>query len=456
MIRDRRAILALLTALNFLNYIDRAVVSAVLEPMSTELGMSSFRGGLLNSAFLIGYFLTSPLFGARADKSTRKGLIALGVAIWSLATVGSGLATGFWSLLAARIVVGVGEASYAVLAPTIIDDLTPPDRKGKALAVFFLAIPLGYAVGYIIGGAISSYWATGLSPIFIAHDHIAFAWPNLAAHLSPVTIQPYFVDYRPAELPAWRTAFLATGGPGLVLALSCLAIVEPSRKLADAKAKLVDGLREVARLPLFRRAVFGYCAYTAAVGAFAFWAPNFLIKRFPGSLDIKSANFWFGLVLIAGGAVGTFIGGRWADRGLRRLPQPATDAPFDAPPHKLAVNVLLRVCATGMVVAAPLTAVCFFMPSPVAFFAIAFVVEAGLFLSTSPVAAACLRAVPVERRASSMAVTIFAIHLFGDLWSPAVLGLLQDVLPIALAMMALPITFAWSAYIWWPRAREAA
>src|SRR3954466_10775375 len=119
MIRDRRAILALLTGLNFLNYIDRAVVSAVVDPMSSELSLSNFQAGLLNTAFLIGYFATSPLFGARADKSARKGLIALGVVIWSLATMASGLATGFWTLLAARVVVGVGEASFTVLAPTI-------------------------------------------------------------------------------------------------------------------------------------------------------------------------------------------------------------------------------------------------------------------------------------------------------------------------------------------------
>lgn len=413
MIRDRRAILALLTGLNFLNYIDRAVVSAVVDPMSSELSLSNFQAGLLNSAFLIGYFATSPLFGARADKSARKGLIALGVAIWSLATVASGLATGFWTLLAARVVVGVGEASYAVLAPTIIDDLTPPDGKGRALAVFYLAIPLGYAVGYILGGYISDGWG-------------------------------------------WRASFFATGGPGILLALSCLLIVEPSRKLADAKAKLLDGLREIAKLPLFRRSVLGYCAYTAGVGAFAFWAPNFLVKQFPHDLNLKTANFWFGVVLIAGGAVGTFVGGRWADRGLRKLPQPSPEGPYDAPEHKAAVNVLLRVCAAGMIIAAPLAAVCFFTPAYVAFFVIAFVVEVGLFLSTSPVNAACLRSVPIERRASSMAATIFAIHLFGDLWSPAALGLLQDHLDLRTAMMALPLTFAWSAYIWWPRKREAA
>ena len=413
MIRDRRAILALLTALNFVNYIDRAVIAAVLKPMRGELGLSNFEAGLLNTAFLIGYFITAPLFGARADKSARKGLIALGVVIWSLATMASGLATGFWTLLAARIVVGVGEASFTVLAPTIIDDVIPPGGKGKALAVFFLAIPLGYAIGYILGGSISHHWG-------------------------------------------WRSAFFVVGGPGVVLALSCLLIAEPPRKLLDAKARLVDGLREIAKLPLFRRAVLGYCAYNAALGAFSYWAPNFLLVRFAGALNDETANFWFGIVLLAAGAVGTFAGGQWTDRGQRALPPPAPDAPYDAPEHKAAVNVALRVCAVGVAIAAPLGVVCFLVPSPAMFFGVAFVAEVGLFLSTSPVNIALLRSVPAERRASAMAASVFAIHLFGDLWSSAALGLLQDVLPLVVAMMALPLTFAGAGYLWWPRAREAA
>jgi len=134
MIRDRRAILALLTGLNFLNFIDRAVIAAVLPKIIEDLDLSNFEGGLLSStAFLIGYFAMSPLFGMRADKGPRKGLITVGVIVWSAATVASGLATGFWTLFAARVVVGIGEASYAVLAPTIIDDMTPPERKGSAL-----------------------------------------------------------------------------------------------------------------------------------------------------------------------------------------------------------------------------------------------------------------------------------------------------------------------------------
>lgn len=456
MIRDRRAILALLTGLNFLNYIDRAVIAAVVAPMRADLALSNFEAGMLNSAFLIGYFVTSPLFGARADKTTRKGLIALGVAMWSVATVGSGLATGFWTLLAARIAVGVGEASYAVLAPTIIDDLTPLDKKGKTLAIYYLAIPLGYAIGYIVGGFVADHFATFGNPILLEANHVQFSWANLAAHANPIVIDPQFVAYRPVVHPHWRMAFFVTGGPGLVLAILCLAIHEPARKLADAKAKLLDGLREIAKLPLYRRTVLGYSVYQAAVGAFSYWAPNFLIVRFPDRLTTGSANFFFGIVLIAAGAIGTFLGGAMTDRGLRRLPQAAPDAPFDAPEHKQAVNVMLRVCGLGIGFAAPLAAACFVMPTPTAFFAVAFVCQIGVFLSTSPVAAATLRAVPNERRASAMAAEIFAIHLFGDLWSAAALGLLQDLLPITLAMFALPITFAWAALVWWPRRREAA
>jgi len=413
MIRDRRAVLALLTGLNFLNYIDRAVIATVVKPMKGELGLSNFEAGLLGSAFMVGYLATSPLFGALANRRPRTELIGLGVAIWSVGTVASGFAHGFATLFVARAVVGVGEASFTVLAPTIIDDVTPPGKKGKALAVFFLAIPLGYALGYILGGAIAHGWG-------------------------------------------WRSAFFVTGGPGIVLAASCLWIAEPPRALLDAKAGLIEGMRAIARIPLFRRAVLGYCAYAAATGAFSYWAPNFLLERFPGRLDDATANFWFGIVLVAAGAIGTFLGGYLVDRGQRALPPAAPDAPYDAPELKAQVNVALRVCALGVLAAVPLTALCFVMPSPAGFFALAFAAEIGVFLSTSPIGVAVLRSVPLERRAAAMAGSVLAIHLLGDLWSPALLGGLQDVLPVVIAMMALPLTFAWSGYLWWPRRREAA
>lgn len=415
MIRDRRAILALLTGLNFLNFIDRAVIAAVLTPMKEELGLTNFEAGLLNTAFLIGYFATCPLFGARADKAARKRLITLGVIVWSAATVASGLATGFWTLLVARIVVGVGEASYAVLAPTIIDDLTPYERKGSALSVFYMAIPLGYALGYILGGTLGQHWG-------------------------------------------WRNAFLIVGGPGIVLALGVLLIAEPKRKLLDAKAKLIDGLRELAEIPLFRRAVLGYTAYTAAVAGFSYWAIDFVLRAFPSDVPVKlrlaSTNQTFGVVLLASGTIGTLLGGWFANRASASQ-KVAADEPYDSIGNKLAVNALLKVAAIAMAVAAPLSAVGFFLPGETAFFGVSFFVQICLFSTTSPVNATVLRAVPVERRASAMAASIFTIHLFGDLWSAAAIGLLLDNLPLKIAMMSLPLTFAWAAYVWRPRQREA-
>lgn len=411
MIRDRRAILALLTGLNFLNFIDRAVIAAVLTPMKKELALTNFEAGLLNTAFLIGYFATCPLFGARADKAARKRLITLGIIVWSAATVASGLATGFWSLLVARIVVGVGEASYAVLAPTIIDDLTPIDRKGTALSIFYIAIPLGYALGFILGGQLGEHWG-------------------------------------------WRNAFFMVGGPGIVLALTVLLIAEPQRKLLDARAKLMDGLRELSQIPLFRRAVLGYTAYTAAVAGFSYWAIDFTLRAFPGELTLASANKKFGGVLMFSGAIGTLLGGWFANRASASQRVSADEA-YDSVGNKLAVNALLRIAAIAMAVAAPLSAIGFFLPGATAFFAVSFFVQVGLFVTTSPVNAAVLRSVPVERRASAMAASIFTIHLLGDLWSAAALGLLLDNLPLKIAMLSLPLTFVWSAYIWRPRQREA-
>ncbi|HTL35210.1 MAG TPA: MFS transporter [Kofleriaceae bacterium] len=416
MIKNRTVILVMLTGLNLLNYIDRMIVAAVLRKIQLPiaeggLNLSDFRGGLLATAFLGGYFVTSPFFGARADKSARKGLIALGVAIWSIATMGSGLASSFSMMMTARVLVGVGEASYATLAPTIIDDITPPDKKNRALAIFYLAIPVGSALGYVIGGFIAERWG-------------------------------------------WRAAFYIAGGPGLLLAAACLLIEEPQRKLREAKGNVIDGLRTLAKIPLFRRAVLGYCAYTGAIQAFAFWAPKYLVTTYSEYLNDETANRYFGLITVVSGIVGTVIGGRWADRELEKTPT-TVDTPYDAPITKQGTNLLLRICSLGMVWATPLVAICFFMPVPAAFFACAFLAQLGLFLSTSPVNAIGLRAVPPELRASAMAAMIFAIHLFGDLWSPPALGLLKDHLPTVVAMMAVPLVFGWAAYVWWPRASEA-
>lgn len=393
MIKRPGAVLALLTGLNLLNYLDRLVVSAVLPKVQEELGLSNFQGGLLATIFLLGYFVTSPLFGALGDRLPRKHLIAGGVLVWSLATIASGLATGLWSLLLARAMVGVGEASYATLAPTIIDDVTPEGKKGRALAVFYVATPVGAALGYLVGGFVESRWG-------------------------------------------WRSAFFVAGGPGVLLALTCLLVAEPARKLATEKANVARDVGRLLAMKLYRQGVLGYCAFTAAIGAFSYWAPKFLYARY--GLPLAAANFKFGLITVVGGAIGTFVGGRLADGG-----SPKTE--------EERIHVLLRVCAIGSGVGAPLAAVAFLAPSPGVFFIAAFLTIVFVFFSSSPINAVILQAVPSELRASAMALSIFAIHALGDLWSPPLVGLLADNAPIQLAMMSLPFAIFASAAIWWPR-----
>ncbi len=395
MIKRPAAILALLTGLNLLNYLDRLVVSAVLPKVQEELHLSNFQGGLLATVFLVGYFVTSPLFGALGDRFPRKGLLAIGVLVWSLATIASGVASGLWSLLLARAMVGVGEASYATLAPTIIDDVTPPERKGRALAVFYMATPIGGALGYLVGGFVESRWG-------------------------------------------WRSAFFVAGGPGVALALLCLVIAEPARKLSIEKASILRDVKKLVTVPLYRQGVLGYCAQTAAIGAFSYWAPKFLYARY--GLALATANFRFGIVTVLAGAIGTIVGGRWGDRASAR----------EAGEHDR-VRQLLRICAIGSAFGGPLAAAAFLAPNPAAFFGFVFLAIIFLFLVTSPINAVALQAVPTELRASAMALQIFAIHVLGDLWSPPLVGLLADRLPIQIAMMTLPLAIAVSAFTWWPR-----
>jgi MFS family permease len=394
-IRKPAAILALLTGLNLLNYLDRLVLSAVLPKVQESLGLSNFVGGSLATVFLIGYFLTSPIFGQLADRGARKGIIAAGVAVWSIATFASGLATTALALVLGRAMVGVGEASYATLAPTIIDDMSPPDRKGRWLSVFYVAIPVGSALGYLTGGFVEKHYG-------------------------------------------WRAAFFVAGGPGILLAALCLLIQEPARKLAKEKVDLKAAFVKLWAVALYRRGVFGYCAQTFAIGGFGYWAPTFIYKRY--GLDLATANFKFGLMTVVAGGIGTAVGGSWGDRWLRRRGDMSDES---------ATRVNLRVCAIAGALAAPLAAACFLAPSATLFFVFGFGCELFLFLSTSPINAVILRSVPVEMRASAMALSIFGIHLLGDLWSPPLLGLLQDHLPVSLAMMAVPVAIGVSSFTWW-------
>ncbi len=426
MITKPQGILVLLTGLNFLNYLDRYVLAAVLPRVQEDLGLSNFLGGLLATVFLLGYFITAPIFGSLADKYSRKGLIIIGIVVWSLATIGSGLARSATTLLIARALVGVGEASYATIAPTIIDDIAPAEKKGRYLSVFFLATSVGSACGYIVGGAAE-------------------------------------------RVVGWRGAFFIAGVPGLALALLTFAMVEPARAAVAERTSIPQATMACLRQPLYRTAVFGYCAYTASIGAFAFWAPKYLYARY--GLGLDRANMGFGAITVVCGAIGTLAGGSFADSMVKKAREKIANRekvhdqgkPYRENVHdaniaemdRASILVYLRVCAIPCVLAAPLAALAFLSPTPVLFFICAGLADVLLFVNASPVNAALLRAAPPAFRASAMAVAIFMIHLLGDSWSPAFIGLLADNTKLWLAMMPVPVGILIAGIVWWPRQNRA-
>jgi MFS family permease len=263
-------LLAILTGLNLFNYMDRAVLNAVRTPLANDFGINYGESGRAFTAFMIGYFITCPIFGYLGDRSSRKWLIAVGIFVWSLGTVLTGFAATFALLLAYRVLVGVGEASYATISPGLISDTFPTQRRNNALTIFYAAIPLGYALGYSFGGAMS------------------------ASH-------------------GWRSAFIWAGAPGLLLALILLPFAEPRRGHADLASE-TSVAKPNARdfFHLFQNGkymlvVWGYVAYTFALGAFSFWGPTFL--QVVHGVNLDKANQFFGAVIVVAGLVGTMLGG---------------------------------------------------------------------------------------------------------------------------------------------------
>lgn len=363
--------LAFLTGLNLLNYLDRNVLPAVLANLQGDLRLNDSQVGRINTMFMVGYFFTSPLFGYLGDRFARKWLIAFGILFWSIGTTMTGFAVGLGALLAYRVLVGLGEASYATLAPAWLSDLFPPARRNNALTIFYVAIPVGSALGYLAGAA--SLHFTG----------------------------------------SWRAAFWWAGAPGVVLAVALLFLREPARGEAEIEGAAPEAkptIRDVAKLFLigdFNLVLLGYTAYTFALGAFAFWAPSFLSRTH--GIPLENASLFFGGSLVVTGLLGTLLGGFAATAWQRR---------FRAGYATLLFGSILA--------AAPVAAAAFLTPDVGLAKMLLVASMFLLFLPTGPINTLIVESVPTMLRASAMAASIFVIHLLGDFWSPEIVGHLSD------------------------------
>ncbi len=399
-----RRLLVFFTAINLLNYLDRYVLAAVLEPLGRDLKLSDEQLGRFPFFFLIVYMLAAPCFGALAERFSRTRLVAAGIFLWSLATAGAALAHSYAMLVVARALVGVGEAAYATLAPAILSDVFPEEKRAARFTWFYLAIPVGSALGYAFGGIVGGQWG-------------------------------------------WRASFLLAGVPGMLLALWMFRTPDPPRGALDDMADRAAALTYWRRLRLlfanrmWLACTASYVGYTFAMGALSHWTPTLLQRRF--AVSATEAGIVFGGFAVATGLMGTFIGGVATDRLQRRFPDAG-----------------VWISGLTLVAAAPVVAFALSTRRLTFVYLSFFVGMLLLFINTSPVNALTMSCLPASLRASGAALNVFLIHLLGDALSPEWVGRIStghgasgDALAGALRI-TIPAVVVAGAVLWFARGRR--
>ena len=396
----------MLTTIKLLYYLDRYLVPPLVPDLERALGISHTQAGWLWPAFMVVYMIAAPVFGAWGDRGSRTRPIAIGVAIWSLATVLSGLARNYPQLFATRALVGIGEAAYAAIAPALLADYFPASTRGRVYAVLNMALPVGAALGYVLGGLIGHHYG-------------------------------------------WRDAFLLCGAPGMLLAAVMLALPDPPRGAQDPPATTqargdhagAGGISSAVRVylsllgrPPYLLLVLGFAAYTFGLGGLGFWMPTFLeeVRGVPAD----EATTGFGAIVIVTGFLGTLAGGWLGDYCLRRSRQG-----------------YLWFSAVTTLAAAPVALLALTSPAPRIYYPAIVIAELLCFMSTGPINAAIANIVSPLERASAMALSIFAIHLLGDVPSPPLIGHLAVTGSLGRAVLLVPLALAIGGAIWLLSAR---
>lgn len=388
-----RSALFLLLGINLFNYIDRQILAAV-EPdiraafFAPNDPNAMVRTGGLGDAFFVTYMLSAPVLGLLADRISRWIIIGSAVILWSLASGGSGLAATFGILVATRICVGIGEAGYGPAAPTILSDLFPIEKRGRIMAIFYTAIPVGSALGYVIGGMVGT-------------------------HLG------------------WRWAFYLVTPPGLLLGLLCFWQRDPriaANRLSQKSPR--RSLRDYLNLFRTRSYLINCIAMTLmtfVTGGLGFWVPAYLRYR-NQSPDVGMTIF--GLITVVAGLVSTLLGGVIADRLRSRF-----------------VGSYFWVSGIGMLIACPFFVATLYTPFPAAwvpmFFAIFF-----LFVNTGPSNTALANVSLPAVRATAFAVNILVIHALGDVQAFWLLGYIGGHTNMHVAFLFVSGIILLSGVVW--------
>ncbi len=372
-----RTALIVLTALNLLNYVDRNVLFAVQPLVQDEFHLTNRQIGYLTSAFLGFYMIAAPFVGPLADRYSRKLIIVLGALFWSGLTLLTAVTHTYTELLVRHTLVGVGEATFVTIAPTFVADLFAEKVRGRILGVFYLAIPVGSAAGYLLGG-------------YLAPHH------------------------------GWRFPFYVAAAPGFVLALAVLFLKEPERGQFDSLKETPERgtILGLARNPAFLTATLGMAAMTFSLGGIQVWMPKFLFSE--RGYTLEAANFSFGIIIVVDGIVAALAGGWLGDYLLPRMK-----------------SSYYLISAASMLLGVPVMIVALFAKGAIMIPAIG-VAAFFLLLNTAPLNAAVINSVGAHIRATALAVNIFIIHILGDVPSPTMMGWVADKQSLQAAFI-LPI-----------------
>ena len=367
-----RYALVVMVGINFLNYLDRFVPAVTGPLIQKEFHLSDTKAGALATAFLLVYAISALPFGIWADRWVRKNIVAIGVAIWSVATVLTALSHNYFHLFLGRAVVGIGEASYYPAGTSLLSDYFPKESRARALAIWNVGTALGIAVGFAGGGLIAARFG-------------------------------------------WRAAFLTTAVPGLLFAILAYRLREPLRGSAESRGPQLEAVADanftnfvgLLRNPTLMITIASQVPLYFVLGANANWLSFFLNRTF--HLSIVEAGLVVGGVLVGGGLLGPLAGGWLATRWQRR-----------------SEGANLQVGILGSLLGAVFVGIGLLAPSLTIFVPALFCGVVCLYLYAGPYTAISQNVVVPSLRASAVTLSLLISHLLGDAGAPTIVGLLSD------------------------------
>ena len=356
----------LLIGLNLLNFIDRYILPGAQPLIQREFHSTDQQMGALTTAMFFFYMLAAPLTGWLGDRYSRKPLIVTGAVLWSLATLGTVWVHGYWTFYMRQAFVGIGEATFSIFAPAVLADFYPERKRNRVLSIFYLAIPVGAALGYLAGGEMGSIWG-------------------------------------------WRTPFFVCAIPGLIIAALYAGFGrEPVRGASDHLRATANRTTVLVlfRNPAFLTATLGLATLTFAMGGISAWVPTFLHRNM--GLSVANSSLTVGAITVIDGIAGTLTGGWLAQMWLRTN-------------HR----ALYLLSFWSVLLTLPCGLLLFFGPRAWAIPSL-FAAEFFLFLNTGPLNAAIVNSVSAPVRATALSINLFCIHFFGDTFSPQIIGAISD------------------------------